>query len=331
MCRLIPANNFSNNVQKLWEPIPLRSSETFNLFDEYGKITIDSFNTGYGITYSSFIANFYNDTMIEGNSSSDRSILCFNMGHEIYMENSTKSEIIKLDSNKYWIGKEYQKHSSFDKYEKNKQYIFLCISFDDNFFNNLIKNNNILNNKNYNIKSSYFSSNFDAQITNKQKDILKDILKMEKSKDKLSEIYMESKILELIHITLNESCCIKTIPKKPIYLSPNDMKSLKQAKSILLDDIVNPPSLKVLARKVAINEFKLKEGFKKLFGNTVYGFLQEYRLNEAKKLLELDDINVSEAAHIVGYKSTSHFSKIFKEYFGINAIEVRKQGIKYSL
>jgi AraC-like DNA-binding protein len=80
----------------------------------------------------------------------------------------------------------------------------------------------------------------------------------------------------------------------------------------------------MLASQSAINEFKLKKGFKQLFGKTVFSFLQEYRLNEAKKILTENEININEVCDIVGYKSVSHFSKIFKDYYGVNPIEIRK-------
>ncbi len=61
-------------------------------------------------------------------------------------------------------------------------------------------------------------------------------------------------------------------------MNPKDIECLYRAKEILLNDIIRPPSLKELARKSAINEFKLKKGFKELFGITVYRMLQEVRL-----------------------------------------------------
>lgn len=98
-----------------------------------------------------------------------------------------------------------------------------------------------------------------------------------------------------------------------------------KARELLLEDIANPPSIKELAYKSAINEFKLKKGFKELYGQTIYGYLQSYRLNEAKKLLEKNEINVGEASALVGYKSIGHFSKIFKEHFGIKPIVLKKE------
>lgn len=142
-------------------------------------------------------------------------------------------------------------------------------------------------------------------------------------------MYYESKILELTYNTINN--LNESSAKSLHFLNKKDIEALHKAKEILFENINNPPSLKELAHKSAINEFKLKKGFKQLFGNTVYGLLQEYRLNKAKKLLEIDDINISEAAYLVGYKNISHFSTIFKKYFGYSPINIKKKQKKYYL
>lgn len=64
----------------------------------------------------------------------------------------------------------------------------------------------------------------------------------------------------------------------------------------MLRTLVQPPSLIRPAQMVHINEQKLKNGFKELFGTTVFGFVREQRLERAKQLLEKEQITVSEQA-----------------------------------
>ena len=40
----------------------------------------------------------------------------------------------------------------------------------------------------------------------------------------------------------------------------------------------DPPSLVELARKVGINDYKLKVGFREVFGTTVYKYLHTHRM-----------------------------------------------------
>lgn len=104
----------------------------------------------------------------------------------------------------------------------------------------------------------------------------------------------------------------------------HDLRAIEKSREILLSDLKNPPSIKALARSCAINEFKLKKGFKALFGTTICAALQQERLKIAHELLRKGDINVSQASAFVGYKSLSHFSQIFKDCYKILPTEFIK-------
>lgn len=79
-----------------------------------------------------------------------------------------------------------------------------------------------------------------------------------------------------------------------------------------------PPSLLELSKLAGISDSKLKAGFKELFGTTVFGYLKEKRLEKAKELLEMERINVCDAAIMVGYSNPSHFAASFRERYGCN-------------
>ena len=139
----------------------------------------------------------------------------------------------------------------------------------------------------------------------------------------IQDLYRESKLLELISLTASKLRHGTSGPATD--LGRKDIVTIHKAKDLLLKDIQNPPSLKALAYRAGTNEFKLKKGFKQMYGQTVYGMLHEVRLLEAKRLIEKDDMSVHEAATWVGYKSASHFSSIFKRRFGILPKQLKKQ------
>ena len=56
--------------------------------------------------------------------------------------------------------------------------------------------------------------------------------------------------------------------------------------------------------------------FKKLTGITIFDYLVERRISEAKKLLADPYIKVYEVSERVGYRNTSYFSALFKEHTG---------------
>jgi AraC family transcriptional regulator, transcriptional activator of the genes for pyochelin and ferripyochelin receptors len=103
---------------------------------------------------------------------------------------------------------------------------------------------------------------------------------------------------------------------QPIKLHATDIAMLNQVHDLLLHSPSTSVTLKELAHKAGMNEFKLKKGFKKLFGSPVYTFFVEARMKKAKALLAEKNLSVGEVALMVGYKSLSSFSAAFKKWFG---------------
>jgi len=296
-----------------------------NYNQDYGNITTDYFSTESGITYYYNTTNFYNDTIVEDSNNEEVSFLCFNTGNSLLLEDATKKDQFIFDSNMCANARKYKGYNTKKSYFKNKQYLLHYISFKKELLNEITANNKNLFGVKENFKTHSFSVDLLSKITQKQRTLLNDLKEVTSLNDKLQEMYLESKLLELIYTTFN----LPDINNSDqIYLSVQDIEALNRAKIILIENIINPPSIKDLAHKSAMNDYKLKKGFKQLFGNTVYGFLQEYRLNKAKALLEKGDINIGEVASIVGYKRLSHFSMVFKKYFGMNPSEIKMNQIQ---
>lgn len=317
MGKYISTSQLWDRIEKEFSPYEKRNSGSIILEEDFGNMSLNFFNTGSGINYSSCVATFHEDTILEGQYNKNISYLIFNTSTNIKMESNNYSSSLDLNTNTYYKGQRFNGLKEKALYQKNKKYIFHYLVFEDNLLESLIKDENKL------------SLNLSNQILLQQNILLKELSEITLIEENIRDLYYESKILELTYNTINN--LNESSSKSLHFLNKKDIEALHKAKEILFENINNPPSLKELAHKSAINEFKLKKGFKQLFGNTVYGLLQEYRLNKAKKLLEIDDINISEAAYLVGYKNISHFSTIFKKYFGYSPINIKKKQKKYYL
>lgn len=140
---------------------------------------------------------------------------------------------------------------------------------------------------------------------------------------KIQMIYLQSKVLELIYyefLTLDEKRA-----KEHITFSNYDKNAIKKARDIILSNLQNPPSTKELSSMVHLNEFKLKFGFKKFYGTSIYQKILNHKMLNAKKLLLDEELNVSEVANICGYNHISSFSQAFKKHFGINPKSLSKK------
>ena len=82
-------------------------------------------------------------------------------------------------------------------------------------------------------------------------------------------------------------------------------------------------SLTAICKEFGINECKLKGGFKAMFGKTVFGYIQELRMEFARQLLFQKRISVGLVADKLGYRNANHFSTAFKKYFGESPGNVR--------
>ena len=139
----------------------------------------------------------------------------------------------------------------------------------------------------------------------------------------MQQFYLESKALELL--TLQFDCwkasgalAGQTASTKELLLRSDDLERLYQAREILVERSAEPPSLVELARQVGLNDRKLKQGFRHLFGTTVFGYLQDYRMQQAKRLLHDSDLSIASVATTVGYKNPEAFSTAFRRKFAVS-------------
>lgn len=136
--------------------------------------------------------------------------------------------------------------------------------------------------------------------------------------------YLESKVIELTALVLDHEVTTQQGEIKKGALKPEQIERIYYAKEILLRDMNNPPSLAKLSQQVGLNEFTLKQGFRQIFGTTVFGELRSHQLDIAKHLLAEQNISVSEIAAIVGYGSATALARAFRREFGISPKEYQK-------
>lgn len=134
----------------------------------------------------------------------------------------------------------------------------------------------------------------------------------------MKQMFLESKVLELITLQFTQLIEIEQGKKSSIHLRPQDIDAIHQAKEILIDNCDSPPSLLELARQVGVSERKLKQGFRSCFGTTAFKYLHHYRMERSRQLLAEGRMTVAEVANSVGYSHLSHFASAFKRQFGVN-------------
>ncbi|OQP42609.1 hypothetical protein A4D02_13670 [Niastella koreensis] len=109
-------------------------------------------------------------------------------------------------------------------------------------------------------------------------------------------------------------------------LSKQDMQYIRQAKTILDENFDKHITIPQLARQAGINEAKLKEGFRELYGNSIHTYIQQLRLEKAKQLLLTTTMPITDITYHIGYSHVTHFTTLFKKEVGVTPTEFRNKG-----
>jgi AraC-like DNA-binding protein len=83
-----------------------------------------------------------------------------------------------------------------------------------------------------------------------------------------------------------------------------------------------------IARDVHMSVSSLHHHFKAVTAVSPLQFQKQLRLQEARRLMLLDDIDVAIAAHRVGYESASQFSREYSRFFGAPPLRDKRRWLE---
>lgn len=128
-----------------------------------------------------------------------------------------------------------------------------------------------------------------------------------------AHLYRDLKTLEILELQAHS---LQQSNPKAIPLRPTERERIYAARTWLSQRIAHPPGISETARAVGLNEFKLKNGFRSLFGQGLYTFVHQQRLDLAARWLLDTHTPAAEIATALGFSSPQHFSREFRNRFG---------------
>jgi AraC-like DNA-binding protein len=140
---------------------------------------------------------------------------------------------------------------------------------------------------------------------------------------KSQQFYREAKVIELIAYQIDE--LTKLAQAGDLKLTAEEEILMEYCHQVLLSSLENPPSLIELAEQVGMSDYRLKTGFKQMYGLTPFRFVVDQRMLRAKELLQTREMTVGEVALTVGFTSVGSFSNSFYEKFGIRPSELKRE------
>jgi len=154
------------------------------------------------------------------------------------------------------------------------------------------------------------------------KDIIRQIIQNPYDGD-TSEAYLEIKLKELFFVLMQHH---NRNLFTAISFTDYELNRIVEARKILLGDISKKPyTITQLSRLAGINSFKLKIGFRQLYGMGVFECLQEKRMEYAKELLMYTAKPIKEISALAGYPRMTNFITAFRRKFGYTPGSLRRK------
>jgi AraC-like DNA-binding protein len=133
--------------------------------------------------------------------------------------------------------------------------------------------------------------------------------------DELSNFYQRLKVQELLYLVFGK--LQKRESQRHNAVHKDDVEKLELIRTAILSDLSVPPGLPELAKMAGFGETKMKDLFKQVFGDTIYNYYQQARMEEAAFLLKHGGLSVSETGYQLGFSNLSHFGRLFEKYHGV--------------
>lgn len=207
-------------------------------------------------------------------------------------------------------------------YPQKGAYEYLCVGFEPAYFDGIIAECEAFCDRTLAANAQgvfpFFSK---SRMTDYwQMDTVK-LIRQAPVPDSLKVPYIRSKVKELALLTFSRF--FDEPVKSSTHLNLTDIERLHEVKAFLEVNYLDKLTLEKISRTFLLNEFKLKSGFKRQFGITVFGYIQQLRLEHAYKILIDGALTIRETAFLIGYESDTAFIRAFKLFFNCSPGKIK--------
>ncbi len=131
----------------------------------------------------------------------------------------------------------------------------------------------------------------------------------------LRDRYFQAKLMECLLDVIDLLRRPQALAQRDGFVGKN-LRPFDRARTLLLQEYRQPPSLDDLARRVGVSRRKLTDGFRRQYGISPMAFVLKLRMEKARRLLRSGEFQIAQVAHRVGYQQAANFSQAYKAHFG---------------
>ena len=289
---------------------------------EIGKGQIAQVITKQGVVLSEWEMKYNTDVSVEGMSSEEyiQFLFCLNDSVSWTVEGVKDELNLKAGEACAYRGRGEKEHLC---YYGDKDYSFKCLRFPAAYLKGLLDDYFGLD-----MRTSYEEKLWNdiskIRISPHMQHIFSELKEFSRYTGGLGNLFLDSKIHELLAAYLSEALEIGIVDHKISKLARSDQEAIRDAQRIIDSQLAYAPSIEQLSRLVGISLSKLSKGFSALYGMPVHAYIIDKRMEKAASLLMNGEYTITQIASMVGYSKPSNFAAAFKRKYGVVALNAIK-------
>ena len=167
------------------------------------------------------------------------------------------------------------------------------------------------------------------QLHESVKKTLIEMLEEHMSKRPFYDVSIVNKIISLTLLLGRNLVEVNTNKGDNVYRNNENLTRFHYCTSYINQNFAEDLSLERVAKEVNFSKFHFSRWFQKTAGETFYDYLMKLRFNKAEALLLSSSKSITEIALDSGFKSTTTFNRVFKQYNNCTPTEYRKFHQRY--
>ena len=291
-----------------------------------GLITATDFNDGLGLIR--YDCQFYEDLEIEYSVDKVHPVkFLFCMDGQISHKFLNESNLHQIPKYRNAIVASSEHHGHSIRFKADERVVYSSLELDRRRFqgkiscepNSIAKSWRDMLNDVTAIRTFYHEGFYSLRLSSifEQWDYYED-------RDWLKKLHLEGLAYKILVLQIKQfQDDIKSEGNKTV-LRKSELNQMLKAVKIIENRLEGLPTIDEIASEVGLNANKLQQGFREVFGKTVNLYIREKRLETARTLLLNTDLTLIAIASTVGYRSQSYLSKMFRETYGVQPSEFRR-------